>query len=83
VFLDHPGGEPVVRSGSFSGRIATSSRGTGGFGYDPIFEPRREPPGGRTVGQLSTSEKGRLSHRGKAARSMARALRRRGWAGAR
>lgn len=69
----------IVRVGSFPGRIATAPRGEGGFGYDPIFEPRREPPGGRTVGQLTRAEKHRLSHRGRAARAMARSLRARGW----
>lgn len=70
---------PVTRSGSFPGRIALSPRGSGGFGYDPIFEPWSEPPGGRTVGQMSAAEKGRLSHRGRAARAMARYLRTAGW----
>jgi len=68
--------EPVFRSGTFEGRIATSARGDGGFGYDPIFEPRSEAPGGRTVGQMSAAEKHELSHRGKAARAMAEYLRR-------
>jgi XTP/dITP diphosphohydrolase len=67
--------EPVFREGTFEGRIAGSSRGTGGFGYDPIFEPASEPPGGRTVGQMSAREKHELSHRGKAARAMAEHLR--------
>ena len=79
VYLDGPGAEPIIRSGSFAGRIALAPRGGGGFGYDPIFEPRAEPPGGRTVGLLTAEEKGRLSHRGKAARAMTRALRDRGW----
>jgi XTP/dITP diphosphohydrolase len=79
AFVDGPDAEPLVRSGSFPGRIALAPRGTGGFGYDPIFEPRAEPPGGRTVGLLSYAEKGRVSHRGRAARAMARALRERGW----
>jgi XTP/dITP diphosphohydrolase len=69
----------VIRSGMFRGRIATSARGHGGFGYDPIFEPWTEPPGGRTVAQLSAEEKARLSHRGRAARAMARYLRSAGW----
>jgi XTP/dITP diphosphohydrolase len=72
-------GRVVTRSGTFEGRIATASRGTGGFGYDPIFEPANEPPGGRTVGQLSLEAKNRLSHRAQAARAMARYLRSAGW----
>ncbi len=42
----------VVR-GTSRGRIATAPRGSGGFGYDPIFEPAGEPPGGRTFGLWS------------------------------
>jgi XTP/dITP diphosphohydrolase len=65
----------VTRSGRFDGRIALAPRGDNGFGYDPIFEPASEPIGGRTVGQLSSDEKNRISHRAKAARAMARYLR--------
>jgi XTP/dITP diphosphohydrolase len=60
----------VVTRGTFEGRIATGPRGTGGFGYDPIFEPDTEPPGGRTVGLYSVEEKNRVSHRALAARDM-------------
>ena len=56
--------------GTFEGRIAFEPRGTGGFGYDPIFEPLTEPVGGRTVGRLSAEEKNRVSHRAQAARLM-------------
>ena len=70
---------PVTRLGTFEGRIALGLRGSGGFGYDPLFEPATEPPGGRTVGQLTAAEKNRVSHRARAARSMARALRDLGW----
>ena len=73
------GDEPVFRDGQFEGRIASERRGTGGFGYDPIFEPEDEAPGGRTVGQMSADEKHALSHRGKAARAMAEYLRGEGW----
>ena len=66
-----PGGDARAR---FEGRIA-AGRGAGGFGYDPIFEPATEPPGGRTVGQISAEEKNRVSHRALAARAMARYLR--------
>jgi len=61
--------------GTTRGRIATSPRGSGGFGYDPIFEPAGEPPDGRTFGQWSPAEKHAVSHRGRAARRMAPILR--------
>ena len=70
------GGRPMIlRRGTCRGRIATSPRGTGGFGYDPIFEPAAEPPGGRTLGLYTTSEKHAISHRARAARRMLPVLR--------
>jgi XTP/dITP diphosphohydrolase len=74
------GGLPVsaVR-GTCRGRIATAPRGTGGFGYDPIFEPASEPPGGRTLGEWSAEEKNAISHRAAAARRMSPILRRHGF----
>lgn len=71
--------ELIVREGRFDGRIATAPSGSGGFGYDPIFEPSGEPPGGRTVGTFSPEEKNRVSHRAQAARAMAEVLRARGY----
>jgi XTP/dITP diphosphohydrolase len=69
------GAVPVfVRRGTTRGRIATAPRGSSGFGYDPIFEPRSEPPGGRTLGQWTAEAKHRISHRGRAARRMTRLL---------
>ena len=66
------GGLPLLVSrGTCRGRIATEPRGTGGFGYDPIFEPASEPPGGRTLGQWTAAEKHAISHRARAARRMA------------
>lgn len=80
AFLDPTSGGAIeFRDGQFEGRIATERRGTGGFGYDPIFEPGGEAPGGRTVGQMSSDEKHALSHRGEAARAMAEYLRGEGW----
>jgi XTP/dITP diphosphohydrolase len=65
------GGIPVRFSrGTLEGRIAAAPRGDGGFGYDPIFEPRLEPPGGRTLGEWTAAAKNRISHRGRAARRM-------------
>ena len=54
--------EPQIElfEGRIEGAIATGPRGTGGFGYDPIFEL----PSGLTTAQLDEVEKDRLSHRG-------------------
>lgn len=61
---------PRVVRGECSGRIVESPRGTGGFGYDPVFEVE-----GRTMAERSPAEKDELSHRGTAARLVAAALR--------
>lgn len=50
-------------SGSCEGQIIHERRGTNGFGYDPIFFL---PQKGRTMAELSSEEKGELSHRGAA-----------------
>ena len=53
-----PGGEPHVFLGVVKGEIAHEERGTGGFGYDPIFEYQ-----GITFGELRYDEKNKVSHR--------------------
>ncbi|HEY2887778.1 MAG TPA: non-canonical purine NTP pyrophosphatase [Candidatus Limnocylindrales bacterium] len=70
------GGLPIAAEtrGTLRGRIADRPRGSGGFGYDPIFEPVGEPPGGRTLGEQSPAEKAAISHRARAARRMGRRL---------
>ena len=70
------GSVPILAEtrGTCRGRIARAPRGDGGFGYDPIFEPASEPPGGRTLGLWTTAEKHRISHRARAARRMATRL---------
>jgi XTP/dITP diphosphohydrolase len=69
------GGLPVsLAHGTLEGRIAVAAKGSGGFGYDPIFEPAVGRPGGRTLGQWTAEAKNRISHRGKAARRMHRIL---------
>ena len=60
--------------GTLRGRIAPGPRGTGGFGYDPIFEPWPEAVGGRTLGEWSAAAKNEISHRSAAARRMRRHL---------
>ena len=71
--------EIIVRRGTCRGRIATQLRGEGGFGYDPLFEPWSEPPGGQTLGQWSAEAKNAISHRSRAARRMAPVLREMGF----
>ena len=55
---------------------ARAPEGGGGFGYDPIFEPASEPPGGQTLGEWSAEAKNAISHRSRAAARMAPVLRR-------
>ncbi|MDR7415970.1 MAG: XTP/dITP diphosphatase [Armatimonadota bacterium] len=58
-----PDGTVRTFEGTCEGRIALEPRGSGGFGYDPIFYV---PDLGRTVAELLPYEKDRISHRGKA-----------------
>ncbi len=52
-----------ISYGECAGEIISEERGTGGFGYDPIF---LIPEIGRTMAELSLDEKNRLSHRARA-----------------
>ena len=60
-------GEEHLFEGKVEGRIATAPRGTGGFGYDPVFEPEDL---GQTFAELGTEVKNRLSHRARAVRRL-------------
>jgi len=64
-----PDGHDIVAHGVVEGIIATERRGGGGFGYDPVFIP--DGGDGRTYAEMSLTEKGALSHRGKAFRALA------------
>jgi XTP/dITP diphosphohydrolase len=50
--------------GTVPGRIAEVPRGTGGFGYDPVFVP--DAGEGRTFAEMSLTEKNQISHRARA-----------------
>ena len=63
---------PLIAHGTWEGRVLTQSRGTGGFGYDPIFQPEGLD---LTAAELSAAEKNARSHRGKALRALAGLLR--------
>ncbi len=58
-----PNGETRLTEGFCEGEIIPEERGTGGFGYDPIF---LLPELGKTMAELSMEEKNRLSHRARA-----------------
>lgn len=59
-------------TGTVEGEIGSSPRGSGGFGYDPIFF---YPPYGRTLAEVTAEEKLRVAHRGQAFRRVAEWLR--------
>lgn len=74
VAVAHPDGEARTFEGTCEGRIATAPRGSGGFGYDPVF---MVPAYGKTMAQLPPVVKNRISHRARAfaaARPYLRAL---------
>ncbi|MBR2283220.1 MAG: RdgB/HAM1 family non-canonical purine NTP pyrophosphatase [Ruminococcus sp.] len=67
VFLD--GESYAAFSGRCSGSIGFESRGTNGFGYDPVFMV-----GDRSLAEMSADEKNSISHRGAALRELYRFL---------
>lgn len=68
-----PDGRVVAGAkGTCRGRIGHARRGTGGFGYDPLFVP--DGMGGRTMAELTPEEKDAISHRGDAFRRLRAAL---------
>ena len=58
-----PRGPALIYEGKCNGIITHDMRGGQGFGYDPLFY---HPPSGKTFAEMSSEEKNRLSHRGKA-----------------
>jgi XTP/dITP diphosphohydrolase len=72
VYLRHAADPvPIIALGTWPGEILKAPRGVGGFGYDPLFGV---PGLGKTAAELSAAEKARLSHRGRALRSLLRQL---------
>lgn len=67
-----PDGIEIVVRGTVEGHIADAPRGTGGFGYDPLFVPAEGD--GRTFAEMTPQEKHPLSHRGRAFRVLAEQL---------
>lgn len=69
VALAFPDGVHVTALGSLEGRIAERRRGSGGFGYDPVFEVD-----GLTLSEMGQAAKNRLSHRARALHELAATL---------
>lgn len=72
VVMRHAGDpQPLIAEGEWHGEVLRAPRGSGGFGYDPLFF---DPIVGQTGAELPPSEKNRISHRGKALAQLARKL---------
>jgi XTP/dITP diphosphohydrolase len=67
-----PDGRGAVELGRFTGSLARDPRGTGGFGYDPVFVPAGSE---RTLAEYPEEEKNAVSHRALAFRALAPHLR--------
>jgi len=61
-----PGDEPSIAKGVAKGTVSHEMRGSGGFGYDPIFMNESHT---KTYAELDVEEKNKVSHRGKAIES--------------
>ena len=70
---DGPGGWELWREGTVEGAIASAPKGDAGFGYDPVFVP--DGGGGHTFAEMGPADKHAVSHRGRALRALAAALR--------
>jgi len=62
---------PVIAQAAWEGRIGRVARGSGGFGYDPLFVV---DDGTRTAAELAPADKNQRSHRGQALRGLVAAL---------
>jgi XTP/dITP diphosphohydrolase len=69
ALVDPHTGEETLFEGRCTGTMAAAPRGTGGFGYDPVFVPD-DRDDGRTMAELTPDEKDAISHRGRAARAL-------------
>jgi XTP/dITP diphosphohydrolase len=65
--LAWPDGHEELAEGRVEGELVDPPRGSGGFGYDPMFVPEG---GGRTFGEMAPADKRRLSHRARALRQL-------------
>lgn len=67
IALCYPDGRELTAEGSVEGTILEEERGTGGFGYDPLFF---SPELGKTFAEATPEQKNSVSHRSRALRAM-------------
>ena len=67
-----PDGKEVIAKGVVEGSIAEAPRGKNGFGYDPVFIPADS--NGRTLAEMTDTEKNAISARGRAFRQLPKKL---------
>ena len=72
IAVVYPDGRTFTVEGVLEGSIIQSPRGSEGFGYDPVFVPTGAM--GRTLAELTPTQKNELSHRGRALRALAEKL---------
>ncbi len=73
VFVRHPRDPaPLITTGQWHGTILPALRGSGGFGYDPLFWLQEQQC---ASAELPAAEKNRISHRGQALAAMVKLLR--------
>ncbi|HRV33966.1 MAG TPA: XTP/dITP diphosphatase [Anaerovoracaceae bacterium] len=63
ITLAYPDGRLLTARGECTGTLLTAPRGTGGFGYDPLFVPDGTT---LTFAEMSAEQKNRISHRARA-----------------
>ena len=71
LVMSHDDPQPMIAEGIWAGEILTAPRGTGGFGYDPIF---LDIASGKTGAEISAEVKNQISHRGQALQQLMQKL---------
>ncbi|OMH40063.1 RdgB/HAM1 family non-canonical purine NTP pyrophosphatase [Desulfurobacterium indicum] len=71
MMITFPDKKGFWSEGTLKGKVITEPRGSGGFGYDPIFVPDGDT---RTLAEYPMEEKNAISHRGKALEKIVKLL---------
>ncbi len=75
MVIAHPDGHHTEAQGYMHGTLLREGRGTGGFGYDPLFVP---DGGDKTLAEYTAQEKNAISHRARALAAVLEELRKQG-----